>query len=173
MWHSCSQIIVISGMCQWLTIRPQHRFMDKQGFSHLRLRMLQAIHLQIQVLTRVLEKRTERRSVRWPSLRGGGCCAGVGVTKVPLVDLFVNKMFDLAQGTARFVESHSYSTGVIAASNATWYSIGNARFNSAEQVGKSRNGGNWHSNPNHWTDEIHRNESRPLLVWQIVGRDTF
>ena len=39
----------------------------------------------------------------------GGCHgSGVGVTKAPLVNFSVSKIFDLAKVHVRFLESHSY-----------------------------------------------------------------
>ena len=39
----------------------------------------------------------------------------VGVTKAPFANFSVSKIFDLAKVTVRFLESHSYLTGVAAA----------------------------------------------------------
>ena len=54
---------------------------------------------------------------------------GVGVTKAPFVNFSVSKIFDLAKVHVRFVESHSYLTGVPAAELRRHLSNINAIFN--------------------------------------------
>ena len=55
---------------------------------------------------------------------------GVGVTKAPFVNFSVSKMFDLEKVYARFLESHSYLTGVPAAELRRHLSNTNAISNS-------------------------------------------
>ena len=55
---------------------------------------------------------------------------GVGVTKAPFVNFSVSKIFDLAKVHVRFLESHSYLTGVPAAELRWHLSNINAIFNS-------------------------------------------
>ena len=54
---------------------------------------------------------------------------GMGVTKAPFVNVSVSKIFDLAEVPVRFLESHSYLTGVTTA-ELRWYLLNiNVIFN--------------------------------------------
>ena len=81
---------------------------------------------------------------------------GVGVTKAPLVNYSVIKIFDLTNVPVMFIESHSYLTVVTAAelrrhlSNINViFKIWCIYFDNGDKLGALRSGGNCLSNPHH------------------------